>query len=514
MQLPIQVDPAAGKSLQVQIADQVRRLILDGRLAPGTRMPATRALASDLNVSRNTVVGAFARLIAEGLLEAREPAGTFVARRVPLDGPNGVVPCVPVVRDATLQRRASHLQFRGEPHLVVNPHEDLLAFDFWVGRPDSRLFPLRLWHSLLTRQLRGSARHLCAYGDPQGLLALREAIASHIGATRGIATDPSRILITNGIQEGLNLLAQLLIAPGVDVVVENPCYLGASNVFSHHGATLHPVPVDGEGLDPALLPASAALAYVTPSHQYPLGSTLSLARREALLAWGNACGSYIAEDDYDSDFFYDGTPLPALKSLDQHDQVVYLGTFSKSLGAGLRIGYMVLPTELCAPARNAKALLNNCQPWLEQAALASFIAEGGYAEHLRRLRQLYAGRRNHLRVALAHRLPRWRVEGSGCGMHLVVRLPRHEPDAHTMEQVARAHGVGVYSIANGNAQPFGDAAAMQRVLLFGYASLNEAEISEALLRLREVAGMVPRPVLPRAARPARVRVDEAPGARL
>lgn len=513
MQLPIQLDPGAGKSLQAQIADQVRQLILDGRLAPGTRMPASRELAIDLNTSRNTVIGAFARLIAEGLLEAREPTGTFVSRRVPADGPERPLQRSPVVSEAGLQRRSLRLQFRGEPHLVVNPHEHLLTHDFWVGRPDSRLFPMRLWHSLLTRLLRGSSRHLCGYGDPQGLLALREAIAHHVGATRGIATDPSRILITNGIQEGLNLLAQLLIAPGVDVVVENPCYLGASNVFAHHGATLHPVPVDGEGLDPALLPASAALAYVTPSHQYPLGATLSLARREALLAWGEACGGYIAEDDYDSDFFYDGTPLPALKSLDRDDQVVYLGTFSKSLGAGLRIGYMVLPAELCAPARNAKALLNNCQPWLEQAALASFIAEGDYAEHLRRLRQLYAGRRNHLCAALTHRLPGWHIEGSGGGMHLVVRLPRHGPDADTIERVARSHGVGVYSIASGNAQRFGADESMRRVLLFGYASLNETEISEALLRLRDSAGIAPEPLPKRGRGSARSHAPVAPSAR-
>ncbi|MEO6031835.1 MAG: PLP-dependent aminotransferase family protein, partial [Burkholderiaceae bacterium] len=474
-----------------------------------------RALASDLNLSRNTVMGAFARLIAEGLLEAREPAGTFVSRRVPSDGPPGVLPASPVVCEATLQRRLARLQFRGEPHLVVNPHEHLLTHDFWVGRPDSRLFPMRLWHSLLTRLLRGSSRHLCGYGDPQGLLALREAIASHIGATRGIATDPSRILITNGIQEGLNLLAQLLIAPGVDVAVESPCYLGASNVFAHHGAILHPVPVDDAGLDPALLPASAALVYVTPSHQYPLGSTLSLARREALLAWANACGGYVAEDDYDSDFFYDGTPLPALKSLDRHDQVVYLGTFSKSLGAGLRIGYMVLPAELCAPARHAKALLNNCQPWLEQAALAAFMAEGGYAEHLRRLRQLYAVRRNHLRAALTHRLPSWRVRGSDGGMHLVVHLPDPGPDAEAMERVARSHGVGVYSIPSGNAQLFDANESMRRVLLFGYASLNETEISDALLRLRDVAGIALEPSLPRGHHGlARWRGPGSAGARL
>ncbi len=450
-------------------------------------MPASRELAIDLGVSRNTVTGAFARLVAEGLLEAREPIGTFVARQALATGPpmQTIRPVDGRLRHGPMQRR-HHLKFRGQSHAVLAPYEDLLEYDFWVGRPDARLFPVRTWQSLLVDMLRGSPRHLCDYGDPQGLLELRRAIANHVGATRGIATDPARILMTNGIQEGLNILAWLLIAPGVTVAVENPCYQGASNVFISHGAMLHAVPVDREGLQTARLPRSVPLAYVTPSHQYPMGATMSLARREALLSWAAANGGYIAEDDYDSDFFYDGAPLPALKSLDRNDQVVYFGTFSKSLGAGLRIGYMILPAELCEPARHAKALLNNCQPWLEQAALAAFIADGAYAEHLRRLRQLYAARRNHLCAALDHCLLDWQVEGLGGGMHLVVQLPVGGPDARTVEANARAHGVGVYGIESGNAvlldtQPDDS---LHRRLLFGYAALTETEISDGVLRLR------------------------------
>ena len=495
MQLPIQLDDAAQKSLQVQIAEQVRVLILDGRLSPGTRLPASREMAADLGVSRNTVVGAFARLFSEGLLEARESTGTFVAQRFWTDGACDSVPDHAAVPAAAPRQQVDHLQFHVESHIVVAPNTNRLPFDFWVGRPDARLFPMRNWHALLSRMLRGAARQLCDYGDPQGLPALREAIAAHLGATRGIATDARRILITNGIQEGLNLVARLLVGAGIRVVVENPCYSGASRVFAQHGATLVPVTVDGDGMDPALLPASAALVYVTPSHQYPMGSSLPLARREALLGWAEACGAYIAEDDYDSDFFYDGTPLPAMKGLDRNDQVIYLGTFSKSLGAGLRLGYMVLPAELCTPARNAKALLNNCQPWLEQAALAAFMAEGGYDEHVRRLRRLYGARRNHLCAALGHHLPDWKVQGSGAAMHAVIQLPAGGVDVHTVERAARARGVGVYSIVNGNAQWFGADPQDQRrrLLLLGYAALEEAEISDALRRLTDV---VAEPVSP------------------
>ena len=491
MQLAIGVDPRAGMSLQRQVVEQIRGLILDGRLAPGTRMPASRVLADDLGVSRNTVLGAFSRLVAEGLLETREPVGTFVAPHpwleVGLSAGSRPEPdsALDRCRSARLTRR---LKVRTPPHRVQAPCGDALKFDFWVGTPDPALFPLRSWRSLLSRMLQASSRRLSEYGDPQGLLSLRTAIAEHLGATRAIATDASRIVVTNGIQEGLNLVARLLVDSDVEVAVENPCYRGASQVFAQHGAELHPVTVDRSGLDPAGLPATAALAYVTPSHQYPLGASLTLARRQALLEWAESCQSYVVEDDYDSDFHYDGSPLPALKSLDRNDQVIYLGTFSKSLGAGLRIGYMVLPAELCGPVRDAKALLNNCQPWLEQAALAAFLAEGGYAECLRRQRQAYAARRNHLCAALGHLLPSWQIEGSGGGMHVVVYLPQDGPDAETVEAIAQANAIGVYSIDSGNARLFGCEAddPLRRVLLFGYASLTETDISAALLRLRQI----------------------------
>ncbi|MCK9515902.1 MAG: PLP-dependent aminotransferase family protein [Ottowia sp.] len=482
MQLPLVVRKTAKRSLQEQIADQIRDLIVDGRLAPGFKLPASRELARDLGLSRNTVVAAFGRLAAEGLVESREPTGTFVAHAVPAEGP---------MHNACKLRpdgpkTKARLQFRGKSHVVVAPHGGQLQFDFWVGRPDARFFPLRIWRDLLCRMLRNASTSLSNYGDPQGLLALREAIAAHVGSTRAIATSADRIVITNGIQEGLNLLATLLIAPGVKVAVENPCYRGAAQVFESCGASLQPIALDASGLNTARLPRSAALVYVTPSHQYPLGMTLPLTRREQLLAWASKSGCYIAEDDYDNDFFYDGTPLPALKSMDQHGQVVYLGTFSKSLGAGLRIGYMVLPPELCEPARNAKALLNNCQPWLEQAALATFISEGGYAAHLRRLRQLYAARCQHLRAGLAYFFPDWQVDGAGSGMHLVVRLPDDGPNGHMVETMAQAHGIGVYAVKSGNARLWNQQTqdALQHTLLLGYASLNEAQISSALLRLR------------------------------
>jgi len=463
-------------------------LIVEGRLPPGSPLPATRSLARDLGVSRNTVVGAYLRLDEEGFLETREQIGTFVAARFKPDTVHGAS------AQAGLRNEAGAPIVATPPpdpkvlrHRVTSPLEGTAEYDFWIGRVDVRLFPVRAWHRLLTRMLRQPVAHLCQYGDPQGLPELRTAIATYVAGARGIAVDPSRVLITNGIQEGLSLLARLLVRRGNnDVVVENPCYRGASAVFASCGARLRPVAVDHDGIDPAGLPASAALAYVTPSHQYPLGSVLTPERRQALLEWAGNCGAYILEDDYDGDFYYDRSPLPALKSQERFDQVVYLGTFSKSLGAGMRIGYMILPRELIEPVRAAKALLNNCQPWLEQAALAAFLAEGGYARHLRRLRQACASRRDHLLREIENHLPGSAVNGAGSGMHLAAHLPDTLPDAEAIEEAARARGVGVYSVASANAQPFGlrDSPLLKRCLLFGYAALNEAEISDALLSLR------------------------------
>lgn len=488
MQLPILVDASSPRSLQEQIVDQVRELILAGKLSSGSPLPASRSLARDLRISRNTVLGAYQRLGEEGFLETREQIGTFVAPRVHAEGPRQPLPEPDRSIRPDRALLARRLKFESHGHRVLSP-DGPLAYDFWIGQVDPRLFPVRAWRSLLMKMLRTPSEQLCRYGDPQGLPALRAAIAKYIGGARGIACDPARIIVTNGIQEGLSLLAQLLVRPGTDVVVEDPCYRGASSVFASHGAHLCPVPVDADGIDPSTLPASAALAYITPSHQYPLGSTLSLDRRQALLEWSHRCGAYLVEDDYDSDFYHGRAPLPALKSQDSEDHVVYLGTFSKSLGAGLRLGYMVVPEQLLEPALSAKALLNNCQPWLEQAALAEFIGDGGFAHHLRRLRRTCEARCEHLRAAIAHYFPQSRITGTQSGMHLLATLSPDMPDAASLERAARRHGVGIYSVTSSNARLFDPIHhhALRNSLLFGYAALNETEISEALLRVRRAA---------------------------
>ncbi len=486
MQLPLRIDFHSGESLQSQLFEQIRRLITDGRLRPSTRMPASRVLADDLGISRNTVVHAYERLTAEGYLEMRKPVGAFVSSKVIAGGGPLPVADSPTEDDQgpTTARRHARLVFRGESHFVISPYDRPVLYDFWVGRPDARLFPAKTWQQI-SRQLHETHIGNSAYGHPAGLWELRQAIADHVGASRGIRTSANEIVVTHGIQEGLNILARMFITGGTPVVVENPCYLGAANVFQSHGAKLLPTEVDSRGVDVEKLPTDAAFIYVTPSHQYPTGSTLSPERRMQLQEWARRTHAYIVEDDYDSDFFYDTAPLPALKSLDRHDQVIYLGTFSKSLGAGLRIGYMILPPHLAATAISVKGLMNNCMPWFTQAVLAEFMASGAFQHHLRRTRMIYNTRRDFLVKMLSQRFGGAEIYGAQAGMHLAWQLPEEAPAAFDLERLARSYGVGVYSFKTGNSLVSGDEAEARyaRSVMLGFAALDEHEIEEGVRRL-------------------------------
>ena len=483
MQIPIRIDPSSRRSLQQQVFDAIRGLILDGRLHPGTAVPASRALSEQLGVSRNTVLLAYERLIGEGYLQSRPAVGTFVTHNLPESALSADAD--PLLTDSARQPLPRRLvRFRGRAQAVVNPHRHRLAIDFWVGRPDPHSFPGKAWRRLLLHHLGIGGRHLTEYNDPLGLYELRRAIAEYLGPARGIQTDPERIVIVAGIQQALNIVARLFVNDAATVVVECPCYQGAAYLFESYGAAIRPVPVDANGLETARLPAGAvSLAYVTPSHQYPLGSTLPLERRLQLLEWASQAGAYIVEDDYDSDFRYTGSPLTALAGLDRQGAVIYLGTFSKSIGAGLRLGYMVVPTELVEPVRIVKALLDNGHPWLEQAVLADFIASGSYANHLRRIRQIYRQRRDCLADALQTHFGPVRLGGLEGGMHIVWTLPASLPDAPQVQALALQAGVGVYALDGGAATDFDWPGYRDRTLLLGYSSLTEAQIREGITRL-------------------------------
>ncbi|WP_162375558.1 aminotransferase class I/II-fold pyridoxal phosphate-dependent enzyme [Ancylobacter sp. TS-1] len=482
-QIPILVDRSRPDGLTRQIADQIREGIETGRVAVGTRLPSSRRLSEQLNVARNTVVRAYEMLEDQGLIETRPASGIFARRpatqvpapTVPLPEPPGDRPAMPRPQaPARVQR-------------LVNDGAGRLSFDFFPGRPDAGLFPIKTWRRLIQSTLsRGAAPGLVQYSDPAGLPVLRAAIAGHLATWRGIAPDPGRVIVTHGIQEGLSIAARLFLGPDAAAVVENPCYQGASFAFEATGARIERVPVDEEGLMVERLPAGpVALAYVTPSHQYPTGASLALHRRHGLVDWARRTGAYLVEDDYDSDFQYDGSPLPAIAAM-APDCTLYLGTFSKSLGAGLRLGYMVVPPALVDAAIAVKTLLNNGGSWLEQSVLAEFIRSGGFVSHLMRARARYRESRDVTLAALRRHFGDVEVEGEASGLHLCWQLPSGLPAAATLETMARKARVGVYSLASGGAHDGLGTSLSMRGIVLGYASLSPRQIEQGIARLSDV----------------------------
>ena len=489
-------------TLQTQVFEQIRAMILDGRLRAGSPLPATRELCAQMGISRNTAILAYERLSAEGYIYTRPHVGTFVATEIPED------------TFSTSASKTEHIENGHDPangtefttrlmaclrvHSLRNPGRARLTVDFWVGRPDPGSFPVKTWSKHIWNCLQRSGTGLTEYGDPAGLIELRQAISDHLGPARGIIADAEQVIIVGGCQDGFNLISRLLVEPGDTIVVENPCYQGAAFVLEGFGGRLHPVAVDEEGIDVSQLPeVPGALVYVTPSHQYPMGVTMTLPRRLALLSWANRNRAYIIEDDYDSDFRFTGSPITALKGLDRANRVLYMGTFSKCMGPGLRLGFLVLPPHLAEPARRMKTLMNNGQSWLEQAAMADFMLEGGYRRHLRRVRQVYLERRDALLASLDRHFGPCKVSGKDAGMHLIWSIPDGLPDASEIERRALESGVGVYAFYSGAALHFGPARADQRHLVLGYAALTPREIEAGISRLASVL----RAATPAVARP-------------
>jgi GntR family transcriptional regulator / MocR family aminotransferase len=481
-QVLITLDRNGAESLQEQIYERIREQIVTGTLRAGAAVPSSRLLAAQLKVSRNSVIFGYERLINEGYLVARPMVGTFVAdilpdRKVSAESKADELPVGgPEARAAPV--------FNGRPHAILNNSN--IPIDFWTQRTDPRAFPLKTWRRLVMQSLASAGHNLTEYGDPCGLMALRIEIAEHVGATRGIRVRPEQVVIVAGAQLALNLVLRLLASPGDQIAVENPCNQGAAYLFESHRMQLLPIPVDRDGIDAASVAAShARLAYLTPSHQFPMGATLSLERRRAILHWAQQTGAHIIEDDYDSEFRYDGSPLPAMKAL-APDHVIYLGTFSKSLGAGLRTGYAIFPEHLVDAAATAKALLDNGQVWLEQAALARFMQGGGFVRHLRRCQQHYYARRNALIARLRERFGEVDLMGTDAGTHIAWRLPNAFAPSHNIKAIARTRNIGVYTVHSGGGHEYDGNSFETNWLLLGYASLTEDQVRAGVDRLAEV----------------------------
>jgi GntR family transcriptional regulator/MocR family aminotransferase len=455
----------------------LRDAIASGRLAPGLRLPSSRDLAAQLRVSRNTAVAAYELLASEGWLESRGGAGSYVAEL-----PQAAV----AVSDrASVAPWADSRWLRGEgggwpAPLTSGPAP---AYHFKTGMPDTLGFPFDVLRRLQTRALQAAAREPARYPEVQGLRALREAIAGHVSSSRAVACTAEDVIITAGAQQAFDLIARVLVTPGrTRAAVENPGYPPLRAALLGAGAQLVPVPVDGEGLLVSALPADVGIVGVTPSHQSPLGMAMSLARRRDLLNWAAARQAVVIEDDYDGEFRFTSRPLDALKTLDRDGRVFYVGTLSKSMMPGLRLGYVVAPAWAREALLAAKHAAGLGAPALMQAAVADFITEGHLLRHVRRMRTEYAERRRVLEQALKRHLgERAQIFPAIAGLHLAVALP--SIDADELTRRAWAAGVGVEPLS----RYFLGECGVQGLVL-GYGSITAARIPEAVRRLARVLG--------------------------
>jgi GntR family transcriptional regulator/MocR family aminotransferase len=416
-----------GPGLRRGLTDALREAVRTGRLASGTRLPSSRALAADLGIARNTVADAYADLVAEGWLDARQGSGTRVAERR-------------VVPPAGAARRARH--------------PERPAHDLRPGTPDLAAFPRAEWLRAARRALASAPYHALDYGDPRGRPELRAALADYLSRARGVRADPERIVVCGGFVHGLRLLGQVLRARGADAVAVESYGLDAHwSLLRQAGLRTPALPFDARGTDPAGLGSEGAVL-LTPAHQFPMGVPLHRDRRAAVVDWARRTGGLVLEDDYDGEFRYDRQPVGALQGLDP-DRVGYLGTASKSLAPGLRLAWMVLPPGLAEEVTRAKGGVDTCGV-LDQLTLAEFITSGAYDRHVRSARLRYRRRRDALVAELAARAPEVRVTGIAAGLHAVLRLPpgteKPVAQAATWQGLA-LHGLSFYRHPAARSEP-------------------------------------------------------------
>ena len=426
--------------------DALRTEILEGRLRPGARLPGTRDLAGQYGLSRGTIVTAFEQLKAEGYVDGSVGSGTYVSKVLPED-------LLQVRRKAAAPPRAQPRPPRSvsEYGRRVRPFPTIEIRAIRAFRPNLPaldLFPTTLWAQITARRLRRASARLLLGCEPMGYGPLRQAVADYLGTSRGVKCAPEQVAIVGGAQAALDLVARLVLDPGDRVCLEDPGYVGADRVFEAVGAQVSPVPLDDEGMvlrEPGL--RGARLVYLTPAHQFPLGVTMSLPRRLALLEWARTSGALIFEDDYDSEFRYAGRPVPALQGLDRDGLVIFAGTFTKVLFPSLRLGYLVIPPDLVDRFAATISVTSRFAPVLEQAVLCDFITEGHFGRHLRRMREVYAERLSVLleeaRARLAGLLEISTVEA---GLQTVGRL-RGGIDGESAAEAAAARGVEVTPLA-------------------------------------------------------------------
>lgn len=478
----IAVDRKAPKALHRQIYDAYREAIVERRLRSGQRIPSSRSLALELGVSRFPVLNAYAQLVAEGYIESRVGAGTIVSNSLP--DPHtpsrsiGARPSPIPSGDRPVSRRFSLMP-------PVGPSPWLRGWGaFGVGQVAFDQFPVQIWTNLVARHCRKMGARSFHYGEQMGSVAFRETVASYLRTARSLHCEADQIMIVSGSQQALELSARVLLDPGSHVWMEDPGYHLAREVFALAGCQLVPVPVDHDGLHVAAGIArcrKARAALVTPSHQFPLGVTMSASRRLQLLDWAQRHGSWIIEDDYDSEYRYESQPIASLQGLDTHARVIYIGTFSKVLSPSLRLGYIVIPTDLVDRFVAVRRAMDICPPTFHQEVVADFIAGGHFARHIRRMRVLYRERRSALVDSISKELgPSVEILGSEAGMHLTVSLARGSRDVEMSERASRQN-LWIWPLSRCY---LGDKPRPGFVL--GYGSTAAADIPAAVRKLRDL----------------------------
>jgi GntR family transcriptional regulator/MocR family aminotransferase len=472
--------PPSGGSLYRWLYDELRSAILEGRLRPGARLPATRDLASAYRLSRATIVTAFDQLKSEGYVEGRSGSGTYVSQVLPeqlLD-----------VRGPRAEKRLPHRRValssyarRLQPFRGTSPRP-MRAFR--ANQPALDLFPTTLWAQVAARRLRRVSTNLLAGGEALGYRPLREAVADYLNTSRGVKCTADQVLILSGAQEALDRTARILLNPGESVWMEEPGYPGAAVVFRALGARICPVPVDAEGLDlerGRKKWKTARLAYVTPAHQFPLGVTMSLRRRLALLEWARRSGTLIFEDDYDSEYRYSGRPIPAMQGLDRSGVVIFAGSFSAVLFPALRLGYLVVPAEMVDVFAAAESVSTHHPPLLDQAVLCDFITEGHFARHIRRMRELYAERLGVLLECARERLAgALEISTVEAGLQTVGWLKRGI-GAERVAALAAERGVEVVPLSR-----YASGRSRREGLILGFAAVDPRELRRGVEELGQL----------------------------
>ncbi|MBO9463353.1 PLP-dependent aminotransferase family protein [Labrenzia sp. R5_0] len=477
----IKIDKTAEKKISIQLYMALRDLLLTGALTPGDRMPATRTLAQEIGVSRTTVIDATDRLISEGLLEARVGAGTFVSEALnarlapkPSQEASDITPVVP---------RLSHATRHAIPDFTLRSRLPHKSQAFVTALPALDAFPMAQWAKLSARHWRKDRDHIAGYGEPFGYMPLRRAIARQLNASRGIKCDPEQIFITNGAQRAFSLVGGMLVNPGEPIWFENPGAIGARNAFVAIGARPIPVAVDEEGLcieDGLAKAPYFRLAFVTPSHQQPLGHVMSLSRRLALLKAANEADAMIVEDDYDGEFYFGDQPPPTLKSIDTHGRVIYVGTFSKSLFPALRLGFVLVPEGLVESFERVCLTWLAGVPTVTQAIVAEFMDEGMFATHIRTMRQLYKHRHDTLIAESASLAGDIDLQPTSSGFHAVGLLSNRYDEDRIVAEAAK-HGITTAPLSR-----YALGRIPQRGIVLGFGSSAQDDIRKGMKVLKKI----------------------------